>query len=35
MMDDVVNIFVFEKEVKKVDSIDWDIFKLDVNDMFY
>lgn len=34
-MDDVANIFAFEKEAKKVDSIDWDTFKLDANDTLY
>ncbi|EIM0151529.1 ABC transporter permease [Listeria monocytogenes] len=34
-MDDAVNISAFEKEAKKVDSIDWDTFKLDANDTLY
>ncbi|EHL5234035.1 ABC transporter permease [Listeria monocytogenes] len=34
-MDDAANISAFEKEAKKVDSIDWDIFKLDANDTLY
>ncbi|EHL2821007.1 ABC transporter permease, partial [Listeria monocytogenes] len=34
-MDDAANISAFEKEAKKVDSIDWDTFKLDANDTLY
>ncbi|MBF2656788.1 ABC transporter permease [Listeria seeligeri] len=34
-MDDAANIAAFEKEAKKVDSIDWDTFKLDANDTLY
>ncbi|HIC7791261.1 TPA: ABC transporter permease [Listeria monocytogenes] len=34
-MDDAANISAFEKETKKVDSIDWDTFKLDANDTLY
>ncbi|EAE6885715.1 ABC transporter permease [Listeria monocytogenes] len=34
-MDDEANISAFEKEAKKVDSIDWDTFKLDANDTLY
>ncbi|HBZ6377014.1 TPA: ABC transporter permease [Listeria monocytogenes] len=34
-MDDAANISTFEKEAKKVDSIDWDTFKLDANDTLY
>ncbi|HEM1237897.1 TPA: ABC transporter permease [Listeria monocytogenes] len=34
-MDDAANISAFEKEAKKVDSIDWDTFKLDANDILY
>ncbi|MFH5452163.1 ABC transporter permease [Listeria monocytogenes] len=34
-MDDTANISAFEKEAKKVDSIDWDTFKLDANDTLY
>ncbi|EAH0767048.1 ABC transporter permease [Listeria monocytogenes] len=34
-MDDAANISAFEKEAKKVDSIDWDTFELDANDTLY
>ncbi|EAF8630594.1 ABC transporter permease [Listeria monocytogenes] len=34
-MYDAANISAFEKEAKKVDSIDWDTFKLDANDTLY
>lgn len=34
-MDDAANISAFEKEAKKIDSIDWDTFKLDANDTLY
>ncbi|EAC7024712.1 ABC transporter permease [Listeria monocytogenes] len=34
-MDDAANISAFEEEAKKVDSIDWDTFKLDANDTLY
>ncbi|EAD0432083.1 ABC transporter permease [Listeria monocytogenes] len=34
-MDDAANISAFEKEAKKVDSIDWDTLKLDANDTLY
>ncbi|MCD2221420.1 ABC transporter permease [Listeria monocytogenes] len=34
-MDDAANISALEKEAKKVDSIDWDTFKLDANDTLY
>ncbi|WP_099221116.1 ABC transporter permease [Listeria costaricensis] len=34
-MDDAANIDAFEKEAKKVSSVDWDTFKLDANDTLY
>ncbi|MBC1399238.1 ABC transporter permease [Listeria fleischmannii] len=34
-MDDASNIASFEKQAKKIDSVDWDTFKLDANDTLY
>ncbi|MGJ8729113.1 ABC transporter permease [Listeria aquatica] len=34
-MDDAANITAFQKEAKKMNTIDWDEFKLDANDSLY